>query len=940
MKTWIAIPVLLLLAAGAFYYARTAPQQATQRPGALAALYLSLGENATSVERWDGSVNVSGGRLVSLEGRHFMRNDAITGANSWRCTNRRDEITGFPRITYNEMNPEEAPPPLFFPAGLYVTLEPSGDPQVSVNTAQGNFRFRLSETGFDPKPFLNGRVTVTRVPAVEKLTSEEYEDDEAAIAALPGGSIAVAWVAYRDRADRVLLRTLSNGVWTAPEEVTPKPADIFRCSLAVDSDGHLWTFWSEREGQRWHIFGRQRREGKWLPPLRLSGEGSNTFHRAAASHDGHVFVVWQSFRGAERRVQSDIYMKVYANGSWSDEMQVSTSPANDWEPAVAGGASGSAFIAWDSYDKGNYDIYFRPYENGRLGPVQPVTSSPRFQAHASVAVDPNNRPWLAWDESGVNWGKDHGYLITPPMAVPLHQERSVRVAMWDGKQWMEPKAAIPEFYVYRLFSNMENPHIAFDGQGTLTMVLRHWTRQNCYGIGSRLGWENFVTRFDGQRWTYPVPLAHSIGSIEKRPALVRAQNGAVWAAWMTDNRPLADPVPQNADIYAANLGASVRPASIQAGGLRPFEEPFAEALPIHPFETENVEAIRGYTIEAGDRRYKIYRGDMHRHTDISPDFKYDGSLIEVYRYALDAASLDYIAPTDHQIGYDQEFTWWQHEKLVDLFHLPGSFTPLFGYERSLPFPNGHRNVIFPQRGVRTLPIGEAERRGQQNTGPLLFPYLKKNNGISMPHSSGTPQGTDFRDNDPEVEPLIEIFQGYRASYEYQDAPLAASRQKQREQRSGFNPLGYWWNALAKGLKLGVQASSDHWSTHMSYACIVSERLSRESLFDAMKKRHAYAATDNIILDFQAEAGGRRYIMGDVIKSRTAPALKLRAIGTERIKQLVIVKNQKFIYVGHPNTREVSLEFTDRDFQPGANYYYMRVVQVDNNVAWSSPIWVE
>jgi hypothetical protein len=121
---------------------------------------------------------------------------------------------------------------------------------------------------------------------------------------------------------------------------------------------------------------------------------------------------------------------------------------------------------------------------------------------------------------------------------------------------------------------------------------------------------------------------------------------------------------------------------------------------------------------------------------------------------------------------------------------------------------------------------------------------------------------------------------------------------------------------------------------------VSERLSRESLFDAMKKRHAYAATDNIILDFQAEVGGRRYIMGDVVKSRTAPALKLRAIGTERIKQLVIVKNQKFIYVGHPNTREVSLEFTDRDFQPGANYYYMRVVQVDNNVAWSSPIWVE
>jgi hypothetical protein len=172
------------------------------------------------------------------------------------------------------------------------------------------------------------------------------------------------------------------------------------------------------------------------------------------------------------------------------------------------------------------------------------------------------------------------------------------------------------------------------------------------------------------------------------------------------------------------------------------------------------------------------------------------------------------------------------------------------------------------------------------------------------------------------------------------APLAASPQKQREQRSGFNPLGYWWNALEKGYKLGVQASSDHWSTHMSYACIVGEAFTRESMFDAMKKRHSYGATDNIVLDFQAASGGQQYIMGDVIKSQTAPRLQFRAIGTDRIKQLVIVKNQKFVYIDHPNTKEVTLDFTDRDFQPGLNYYYVRVVQVDNNVAWSSPIWVE
>lgn len=902
-------------------------------------VYLSFGLSANSVESWDGSVEVSGGALLSVEGRHFSSGDSITGTNSWRVSNRREAIDGFPRVNYNEMSPAELPPVLFSPVGVYLKIRSEGSARVAVKTKQGDFDFRLAEIGHTPQPFLDGRVSAVAAPTAERVSTAQYEDDEAAVAMLPDGSLAVAWVAYRDRADRVFVRTYSNGSWSAPEQATPTPGDLFRCSLAVDEGGNLWVFWSERQGTSWQIRGRQRRDGQWGDVTTISGEGSNTFHRAAHSHDGKVFVVWQSFRGPAGQAQSDIAARVYSGGSWSGEMRISSSAANDWEPALAGGPNGSAYFAWDSYDKGNYDIYFRPFENGVLGDIQDVTSSPRFQAHASVAVDPQGRPWLAWDESGVNWGKDQGYLITPPMSAPLHQERSLRVAMREGGQWHEPKQKLEPFYTYRLFPNFENPQILFDGKGVLTLVLRHWTRQNAYSIGSRQMWESSLTRFDGDRWTQPVPLPNSAGSIEKRAALVRNRDGEVLAAWMTDNRPFATMLPANAEIYTANLGDSDSPAAFAESQFTPFAEPFAEAMPIHPMEQENVKTIRDYTISAGDKQYKIYRGDMHRHTDVSQDFKYDGSLIEVYRYALDAAAFDYIVPTDHQLGYDQEFTWWQDEKLTDLFHVAGTFTPLFGYERSLPFPNGHRNIVFAKRGTRTLPIPEAETRGEERAG-RLYQYLRENDGISMPHSSGTAQGTDWFDNDPEVEPLIEIFQGYRASYEYMGAPLAASPQKLREQRSGFNPLGYWWNALAKGYKLGVQASSDHWSTHMSYACILAEEFTRESMFEALKKRHAYGATDNIVLDFQAEVDGSQYIMGDIIRSKNAPRLTVRVIGTGKIKQLVIVKNQQFIYVRHPNADEVRLEFTDRDFEPGSNYYYTRVVQTDGQVAWSSPIWVE
>ena len=451
-------------------------------------------------------------------------------------------------------------------------------------------------------------------------------------------------------------------------------------------------------------------------------------------------------------------------------------------------------------------------------------------------------------------------------------------------------------------------------------------------------WENFVARFDGVKWTEPTPLPSSVGSIEKNPALTRDPAGDVWAAWMTDARPFTTMVPGNADVYCARLGSGGTSA-FTLTSFQLFTEPFAEAIPVHSSEVADVHAIRAFTIANDGKKYKIYRGDMHRHTDLSQDFKYDGSLIEGYRYALDAASFDYIALTDHQTGYDQEFTWWQNQKLVDLFLVAGAFQPLFGSERSLNFPNGHRNTIFAHRGVRTLPIPPEEASAKVGAAKL-YQYLKKNNGISMPHSSATNQGTDWRDNDPEVEPVVEIYQGYRNSYEYEGAPKAATALNLQAQKSGWQPQGFWWNALAKGYKLGVQASSDHWSTHISYACLLAENFTREGLVDAIRKRHTYGATDNIILDFRARSGKESYMMGDSFQSDVAPQLSVHTIGTGAIKQIDIVKNQKFIYTARPGGKEASFDFTDADFGAGENYYYVRVLQEDGQIAWSSPVWVK
>ena len=53
---------------------------------------------------------------------------------------------------------------------------------------------------------------------------------------------------------------------------------------------------------------------------------------------------------------------------------------------------------------------------------------------------------------------------------------------------------------------------------------------------------------------------------------------------------------------------------------------------------------------------------------------------------------------------------------------------------------------------------------------MLYRYLKQFGGIVASHTSGTDMGTDWRDNDPQVEPVVEIYQGDRQNYEMPGAP--------------------------------------------------------------------------------------------------------------------------------------------------------------------------
>jgi hypothetical protein len=129
---------------------------------------------------------------------------------------------------------------------------------------------------------------------------------------------------------------------------------------------------------------------------------------------------------------------------------------------------------------------------------------------------------------------------------------------------------------------------------------------------------------------------------------------------------------------------------------------------------------------------------------------------------------------------------------------------------------------------------------------------------------------------------------------------------------------------------------------------------REALFTALYNRSCYATTgERIILGFSI-AG---IPMGSELSTKVKPGLVYNrhltgyVAGTSLIKEIEVIRNGKLIHTLYPN--EFSLEFSFDDSEmitqtalrgageaPDFVYYYLRVLQEDGHMAWSSPIWID
>ncbi len=770
-----------------------------------------------------------------------------------------------------------------------------------------------------------------------------------------------AWVFWSERDAKsgfdIHVRAMSAGGQLNDDSlIAGEPGNELMPVATTDSNGRIWVAWMAAEKGKFCIKAIYQAEGDWSAPITVSENNANCWNPAIAATKGKVAVAWDTYEKGDY----DVMMREFDLKGKAVTAPVAVANTHDYEAraSIAYDKDGALYIAWEQSgqtwgkDWGAYDGSdgIGLYRDRKIGLMVRKDGQWMEPAGDVTAALPGA---LAFSAARFNRG-------APPVS-PETEDATI-----NASAYLDPaqRKGVPGKHAEAgkgsgTYNNLGR--LLCDAEGRVWCIVRGRQNNSRAVLGST--WVSAAAYLEGDKWTGPILIPHSENLIYNLPALAAGPK-ALLIAHNTDHRmgrlgefqASKDPKgkggnaaldaakdPFDNDVFFSRIpvpAGAMKPVVLKPATKQPLDNPQPSARTIA--ERDEVKRIRDYRANVGGKELRILRGEFHRHTEISGDGGGDGPLEDMWRYGMDGALMDWLGNGDHDHGNGREYPWWLTQKTTDAFHIPGAFDPMFTYERSVSFPEGHRNVVFAQRGVRTLPrlaISDPRVIAPAPDTLMLYKYLHQFGGVCALHTSVGSMGSDWRNNDPVVEPFVEIYQGARQNYERPGAPRSPTAD---DAIGGWEPSGFVNLALLKGYRLAFQSSSDHGSTHISYAMIWSDGASREGILAGMKSRHTYAATDNIIADTRCMAAdGKERMMGDEFAVKGAPVIKAKFIGTTPFAKITLVKDDVEVPMQVTAEKEVSIEWTDPKPETGkTSYYYFRGEQTNGELVWASPMWIK
>lgn len=353
---------------------------------------------------------------------------------------------------------------------------------------------------------------------------------------------------------------------------------------------------------------------------------------------------------------------------------------------------------------------------------------------------------------------------------------------------------------------------------------------------------------------------------------------------------------------------------------------------------DSIEVIRDFTERLSDK-YNIYFGQLHAHTNISDG---SGDIKEAFEHASNVKNLDFLAVTDHSNSFDNDGSGvlaqdgssvsseWAlgHAEARNI--TSEDFVGLYGYEMTWSNGLGHMNTF-------NTPGWQSRTQNDYKTyGTALQNYYTALATVPASVSQFNHPGTTFGD--------FSDFAHYTEERDDLITLIEVGNGEGAIGSSGYFPsYEYYTRALDKGWHVAPTNNQDNhkglWGdANTGRSVVLVDSLTESNIYDAMRNYRVYATEDNDLGIYYTLDGN---IMGTILDSSdiggTVNLTVALTDSTDSANATVsVIVNGGYAAASQTATCNDTVTFS---VPSSYNYYYIKVVQADGDIAVTAPVWI-
>lgn len=364
-----------------------------------------------------------------------------------------------------------------------------------------------------------------------------------------------------------------------------------------------------------------------------------------------------------------------------------------------------------------------------------------------------------------------------------------------------------------------------------------------------------------------------------------------------------------------------------------------------------------------DSNHHLYWGLLHGESERIDSTE---NIENCLRHIRDEKALNFFSASPFESPEETSSDIWKLiVQNITEFDESERFSTFLGFQfQGVPGQEGIRHILYLKDAKQIL----RKKDPKSSSLSKIYKSFSPKEMISIPtFTMGKGFEYDFKNFDPNFERVVEIYNAWGScECTKKEGNL---RPIQTNGKIGIQETaeGSIQKALLRNLRFGFVAGGlddrgiyvdlfegDQVQYSPGLTAIIASEHTRSSLAEALYNRSCYATTGERIIVGLSLAGSP---MGSEVSTADKHGLIVNrhlagyVAGTNKLKAVEIIRNGKVIKTFTSEDHTLEFVYDDmtpldkviidaKDKKPPFVYYYIRVIQEDGHMAWSSPIWVD